>query len=319
MRSEADVVPGEPEEPIEGNEHVWVCSGWIDEKGQVHSFSEPIAFAPSFEPPLAKPKPDKSPNDFMQGLVTGTFTSIERKITEAPGALVAKAKGIAETPTKGLAQFSPIGAAVSLAKGVGEDIAILQEESVKAVEEPDDVKAGSHAANVFGAVFSIGMAVVLPEEGAVEGGLARATRGEVQAAGRRVTGPVDIALGQADPVRGPRLEDFARERNALTFDKWREAGLTDLPEAAAARRETFPAYFNDALRDPSKIGTIHFHLGDVAKVETILSNLRSADKAPWAYGQVTKSELMTILPNQALFDKLVLWEAGRQVWPVRRR
>ncbi|MFN8484247.1 MAG: SpvB/TcaC N-terminal domain-containing protein [Anaerolineae bacterium] len=127
--------------------------------------------------------------------------------------------------------------------------------------------------------------------------------------------PVTIALGRAETPMGSTLEQFARERNAAIYSEWKEAGLTDM--SVPKYREDFPSYFHDALRDPSKIDKIHFNLEGVTSVERVMSGVGPAWRNPWGSGLVTRTELLEILRNPALFEKTVFWQGSRQVFPFK--
>jgi RHS repeat-associated protein len=322
----------DPKKPMKEASSSQKVTGWIDDKGQVH----PTGKAPvlNLEPPPPKMKPDMSPGGFAQGFVTQFGNAAKEKIESIPEGVAAPLKEVIDAGKKGgleaagtaaakrVVMSSPIvGGALAL-KGLGEDLATIPDEASKAIDEPNEEKAGAHAATMFGAILSVGATVVLPEEGALEKGLLTAAD-EAALASRATAKRVDVAFGLGDPNFGSRsgltLDEFARRRNATYYRGFTEAGLTDLPAAVGENRQTFPAYFRDSLKDPSKIGTIHFNLEGVGTVPKILSGAAPAYRNMWGPQLYTKTELLLILENPELFEKAVFWEGDIQVWPPRKR
>lgn len=155
----------------------------------------PASATVSFEPSPPSPKPDKSPGGVVQSAVTTAGSMVESKVDKLlglPSQLVVqpslglyqafKVHGIEGGVTLAFDDAAfflkrpPILVLADMAKGVGEDIAVVQESTEKAISAPDSEEAGKQIVVAGSGILSIASTLSLPEEGAVEKSLIRSAK-----------------------------------------------------------------------------------------------------------------------------------------------
>lgn len=140
----------------------------------------------SLDPPQPPRVEDKSPGGFAQAAVTTAGKMAEKKVEEVktiPGKIAQPYRDIyqayEERGIEGLVTTAfdyaehvlknpPIVAGAEIAKGVGEDVHVVQESVGKAVSTSDPEEAGKQTAIALGSSLSIVTTVILPEETGIE-------------------------------------------------------------------------------------------------------------------------------------------------------